>query len=198
MKKLVLIHGSPGVGKSVLATELYGELSKKGHSVHYVQEYIKDLANRKYKIDPMDQVGIFGNQTMLVNGAILGDYDYISCCSSPMLCSFYANHYSNNAFPALVDMTKDWLRYIKSTFNIEIHNYFLYLDREEYFKRFKQNGRYEGLEEAMVLQDVMLGFFKEHFPAELIYESDVQYLLGKLEGVSHDERRNESNQRNID
>lgn len=182
MKKLIFIHGSPGVGKSVLATELYGTLSKQGKSVHYVQEYIKDLANRKYKIDPMDQVGIFGNQTMLVNGAIQGGYDYISCCSSPMLCSFYANHYSNNSFMSLIDITNDWMKYVESNFDIRMYNFFLYLNREEYINRFKQNGRYEDLENVLVMQDTMLNYFNNNFPKfEIISGTeDVLNRLGEL------------------
>lgn len=164
MSKLIFIHGSPGTGKSVLATDVYSTLSKKGNSVHYVQEYIKDLANRKYVIDPMDQIGIFGNQTMLINGAVQAKYDFISCCSSPLLCSFYANYYSNNSFTSLVGVSNSWMDYLKEKFDVEIHNFFMFLEKDEYVSRFKQNGRYEDIEDSLNLQDAMLQFYEKNYP----------------------------------
>lgn len=161
---IILVHGSPGVGKSVLATELYYVLSKSGESVHYVQEYIKDLANRQYRIDPSDQMGIFGNQTMLINGAVQAKYKYITCCSSPMLCSFYANFYSDNSFESLVLMSRDWSNYITKAFNVKFHNFFLYLEKDEYAKRFKQNGRYEDFDSVLKLQDIMVEYYQKYFP----------------------------------
>lgn len=168
MTKLILIHGAPGVGKSVLSTEIYSTLSRQGESVHYVQEYIKDLANRQFKLEPLDQIGVFGNQTFLLNGAIQGGYKYITSCSSPMLCSFYANHYSNNSFPSLVSLTYNWINYIETKYEVKTYNYFINLTGNEYEERFKQNGRYENLDDARELQDRMLDYFQKYYPEFII------------------------------
>lgn len=182
MSKVLLVHGAPGVGKSVLATDVYLTLSKQGKSVHYVQEFIKDLANRKYAIDPVDQIGIFGNQTMIINGAIQAEYEFVSCCSSPLLCSFYANYYSNNSLMSLVDTTNNWLDYLETKFNVKFYNFFIYLEKEDYTNRFKQNGRYEGLDDALHLQDSMLKFYETHYPNFTMIDHNYtsENILGSL------------------
>lgn len=182
---LIQIHGTPGVGKSLLAIRLFSELSMMGFNTHYVQEWIKDMANRKYKITPPDQLGIIGNQAFLINTAVQAGYDYVTCCSSTSLCAFYANYYSDNAFPGLIEISKQWCDYVGKHYNVVMSDYFVCLDKEKYIERFRQEGRYESLEQVLKMQDSMVAWYNKHFPeTQIIKEANPNLILEQL-GINH-------------
>jgi len=59
---VVNLFGGPGVGKSTLAAQVYGELSKLGHSVELVSEYAKDCIWSDCQGLLQDQLLVAANQ----------------------------------------------------------------------------------------------------------------------------------------
>ena len=56
MKTIVInLIGSPGTGKSTLASELFSKMKWKGHDVELVSEYAKELIHDAFKDDTREQ-----------------------------------------------------------------------------------------------------------------------------------------------
>lgn len=56
------IYGGPGIGKSVLAAQVYTELSRQGESVELVREYVKPWAWNGIAVKKWDELYIFAKQ----------------------------------------------------------------------------------------------------------------------------------------
>ena len=160
---LIQIHGAPGVGKSTLAMEVHTKLSKAGFTSQYVTEWIKTYADRRWAMGPADQIGVLGGQAMSINHALEGKYDFVVTCSSPILCAFYSNYYSDNAFPGLVQVVKEWNAFQRKAYDLEVKEYFLVLPEVDYLMRYKQEGRYENFATALKMQEAMLEWYDYNF-----------------------------------
>lgn len=158
-----MLHGPPAAGKTTLALKLVIKALDRGLNATYAPEWIKDYANRKYQINNLvDSAGVVGNQMMEINHAIDADYEFIVSCSSPALCTFYANYYSNNSWLSLIPMVKEWEHNVMSK-GYTIFSPAIYLDQEEYRTRFNNRGRYEDFETCLKLQEALKSYLRINF-----------------------------------
>jgi hypothetical protein len=168
MKKIINISGAPGSGKTTLAWGLSNHLSMQSKVVHYAEEAVKDWANRKVPIGPIDQFGIFGNQTLNITSGIKSGADYIVSCTSPALCAFYANYYARTGnYLSLIDATKNFEAACLEE-GYMTYNFVLVRSEEDYRHFFKQEGRYENLEQSLGMQEIMRSWFLANFPETIV------------------------------
>jgi hypothetical protein len=175
MKTLIMLHGAPGVGKTTAAINLVNKILNKGFNVQYVPEWIKDHSNRNFKLNSLDGPAVVGNQMYELNHAITAGYEYIVSCSSPALCTFYANYYSNDSYTSLVPLVKEWQNKVIEM-DYKIYSPFIYLSQEEYKNRFNKIGRYEDFKSCLNLQEEMIDYLDTHFDICHNLESTIQQL----------------------
>ena len=181
-KTIITISGSPGSGKTTLCMGLNHALSSMGKTVFYAHEWIKDWANRKVPTAPIDQYGVFGNQTMLITSGIKSECEVITSCSSPALCAFYSQYYSDNTrFNSLKAAAIEFDKEAEAC-GYKVINYFLERDPETYKRYFKDTGRYESLEQSLQMQKEMKEWMLAAFPhsIQIRHDLDVFKILQEL------------------
>jgi nicotinamide riboside kinase len=183
--KIINIIGVPSVGKSTLAAEIYAHTSSLGIRAHLITEFIKDWAMRKIPISAINQLAVLGNQSHYITALLTSKYELGISDTSPLLCGFYANYYSDNSFPHMITAIKEWQDYLSKTYNIQIYNFFIQLTPSEYRTRYRPEGRYETLEQCLEMQETMKEWFERHDQISFINSSECnpEYIL-KLAGVN--------------
>jgi hypothetical protein len=164
MKKIVTFSGSPGSGKTTLCMNLSQTLSSMGRTVFYAHEWIKDWANREVKMIPADQFGVFGNQAALITSGMVSGAEFVTSCTSPELCAFYAEYNSGfrGRFSSLIEAAKQFDAECRAM-EYETHKYFLYRSHELYRKYHKSAGRWHDIEESVQMQDKMANWLVSNF-----------------------------------
>lgn len=182
MKKIITVSGSPGSGKSTLCMNLSQTLSSMGETVFYAHEWVKEWANRKMNITPVDQYTIFGNQVGLIASGIASEAEYVTCCTSPELCAFYAAYGSgfDGRFNSLIQASKEFEQECVR-FGYATKKIFLYRTPELYKKYHKSVGRWHGLEESIKMQDTMAEWLVSNFSnIEVKQDIEVFSLLSDI------------------
>lgn len=161
MSTIIHFLGSPGIGKSRLAMKLALNLDTD-YSAFYVPECIKDYSNRKWAMPPEDQLHIFGAQIFDLNSALAAGYDHVVTCTSPILCAFYVNYYSEYKFLSLNTLVHQYLNWMESKGHKHIF-VFPTLEEEMYRKRYESSGRYESIDESLKLQIELVNFVERYY-----------------------------------
>lgn len=90
-KKLTVINllGGPGVGKSVVAAELFAIMKKQGCKVELIHEVAKDFTWEQWHTILTEQDYVFAHQHRLQRRLVAHDIDYVIVDSSLILGLFY-------------------------------------------------------------------------------------------------------------
>lgn len=139
MEYLINIFGGPGVGKSVLAAELYIQFSKKNICSEYVGEFAKELVWSK-------RLELLSNQVYVTSGQIakmapLGQCHVVITDSPVLLGLAYSSKEALGEVNSLIANFRKW----KIDKKICVKNIYLKRDRE----KFEQNGRIHNLQESI-------------------------------------------------
>jgi nicotinamide riboside kinase len=142
------LFGGPGVGKSRLASWLFSQLNS--HKIEYVSEYVKEWAWAKQIPDSWDQFHIFATQLHKEDKILRHGIHIIS--DSPLLLQITYSIRVNCQF------VEDCLSLVRK-FETQYPSLNIYLTREV---PYDPNGRYEGLEEAKVMDKMIFDLLKEN------------------------------------
>jgi hypothetical protein len=102
------MFGGPGVGKSMLAAEVFAELKKTGHNAEIVQEVVKERVYEGLKMGVWDSVWTFGKQLKRELRALEGGVDIIVSDSPLLLQCFYAPLHGCPSSESLISIALDF------------------------------------------------------------------------------------------
>lgn len=139
MTKVIELYGSPGVGKSTLAAEIYFMLKTANTNVELVRECAKDFAWAGKALTIYDQYYITGMQASQ-EASLYSKVDYIITDSPLYLGSFYMRKYHG------VDFITPTIKGLTDRAKIDgIERYSFLLNRN---KPYNKAGRYQTEKEA--------------------------------------------------
>lgn len=156
MIKRINFFGGPGSGKSTTAAWLYSELKTRGLSIELVTEYVKIWAIRREKPEVFDQILFLGEQMHSEYRFLKHGVERIVTDSPVFLSGLYASFYD----------TENRFRLQKSILDIafEYETQFpslnIFLNRKD--REYKQEGRYQSLEEAIEIDKYIMDFLCQH------------------------------------
>lgn len=150
--KVINLFGSPAVGKSTTAAELYSVMKKKDLNVELVREYVKAWAWENRKINRYDQIYFFGKQVRHET-LLYGRVDFLITDSPVLLASFYEEYYFHQRIilPSALNFIKD-----AKTEGIEYYDFWL-----ERIEDFDPEGRYHTEEQANELHKDLNEWLKD-------------------------------------
>lgn len=162
---VINLIGSPGTGKSTLASELFAKMKWLGYDVELVSEYAKELVWEQRHETFKNELYIFAKQQHRLF-RLKGKVKYIITDRPLILSLFYNNKYGDKSetFKNLV------LEEVGKFKNIDI-----FLNRT---KPYVTKGRNESEEESKVFAEEILSLVKEYCPNHLV--------LDALEGITSD------------
>jgi hypothetical protein len=141
-------YGGAGSGKSTAAAWTFSHMKTAGYNVELVLEYIKTWAYLNRNVKSFDQVYILSKQLHAEDRLIYsGVKNLVTDC--PIDLSYiYSTFYQN---PKEIS---EPLKTIADYFDNQFPSVNIFLKRED--KEYKQEGRYQSLEEAKVIDDYIL------------------------------------------
>lgn len=149
-KKLrrINIFGGPGCGKSTVAASVFSRLKADEHEMELVDEYVKSWAYEKREICSFDQAYLFMQQLRKEHLVLRNSAGCIITDSPLGLSICYARR----------DGFKRWecLQQIADDFEEEFPSINIILEREEC--KYKQEGRYENLDQAIIMDNVIYNY----------------------------------------
>lgn len=147
--KIINIWGSPGVGKSTLAAEIYVELKKQNKSVELVTEVAKDYVYRGQRPTKDEQLSIATKQ-LYVESLKYNKVEFIITDCPVLLPYFYLETNHN------IHLTYPFLSFYNHSLSINgIKSYDFLLER--YFE-YDPNGRFETENESEILDQKLYKF----------------------------------------
>lgn len=87
------LFGGPGVGKSICASKLFGDLKLRGYLIEQVSEYAKTWAHQKRAVDVYTQLYFLSKQIKSERECLTSGYDLIVTDSPLGLCPLYTSEY---------------------------------------------------------------------------------------------------------
>lgn len=180
--KVIEFYAPPSSGKSTLAAACYVEMGYRGRTVQLIDEYVKNLADRKEYIPTrFDQPTIMGNQGQLVYNAIRAGYEAIFCQSSPRLCAWFSEWYHPGKYPSFQGFVTEWERDIEAQFGVEFIRIFIELPEQVYRERYKAEGRFEDLETCLAMQSHMKKWLSENVKNLIVvHETNATGIITQL------------------
>ncbi len=145
LKCVINIFGGPGVGKSIMASDLFSYMGKRGMSVEIVPEYAKTLNHEgRMNVLKEDQLYVFAKQHRQII-RLREQYEYLIVDSPLLLSEIYfalgEPFYNPELLPAL----------IRDTF-YKYPNWNVFLHRNKDFK-YRQEGRYQDATGAKIVDN---------------------------------------------
>ena len=119
---VIELIGSPSVGKSTTASQLFGALKSLGFNSELALECIKPLVYKGIKITPYTQYAIFGQEVAQLSN-FFNKVKFIVSDSSPLLAAYYNYHY-NNKDNSLSSACKGFYEKAKQD-GVQVFNFFL-------------------------------------------------------------------------
>lgn len=139
--------GGAGVGKSTMASKVYSNMKRDGHSVELVREYVKEWAYEGRKINPYDQVYFFAKQMKKEYIVLNAGVKYIISDSPLPLQIVYSKRIG------LGGETVEGLSKINLDFEKEFPSFNIFLERGN--KPYIEEGRYETKEQAIEVDNLV-------------------------------------------
>lgn len=172
MIRRINFYSGPCCGKSVLAANVFTDLKKQGKNIELIQEYAKELAYEKRKIQPYNQLQIFTEQLTREYRVLNSSEDVIVVSDSPILLNIpYAIKYNFKSWKALVSIAKD--------FEMEYPSLNFFLLREDC--PYTQAGRFEDLNEAKDMDNKISHFLRENdVPFIMVQYNEVDLILERI------------------
>ena len=180
MTVVVNMLGGSGIGKSTTAAGLYYQMKLRHEQVELVREYVKILAWQGIKPGQYDQVNIFGEQCKLEH-ALYGKVDYIVTDSPIVLAPIYEVYYHGDSM-----MEEATIKFLKKSAANDIKQLNIVLERA---KDYDEKGRYQTLEEAMVVDDMVKDFLTRYnMPYHVVGGSDDGRVKKIMELIDEQEK----------
>ena len=153
MNELTVINlfAGPGVGKTVLAADLFSVMKKSGAEVEMASEYAKDMVYEQRTNILKDQLYVLGKQNRRLE-RLSGQVDFAICDSPLLLCPVYAatDYYPNSFKRFALDVFHGY------------NNINFYLRRSE-TSQYQAGGRTQkDLEEARTFDMKILAFLVDN------------------------------------
>jgi nicotinamide riboside kinase len=149
-KKLIVVNliGGPGVGKSILASDLFSALKKKNISCDVSWEYIKKKLREKSLKAVESQIYIFGKQQFQLF-TLKGEVD-VAITDSPILLN---SIYDKSSCPSLKGLIlKEFAKYNNLTYCIN----------RDYNYAYEEEGRYQNEEQAKIVDQKVIEFLNDN------------------------------------
>lgn len=148
---VVNMIGGPGVGKSIITSDIFSSLKKKFVSCDISHEYIKRKLREKAIKVVQDQIYIFGKQQFQLFGMI--DDVAVVVTDSPILLSAIYPIDSDSKCPLLKGLIlKEFFSYNNITY---------YIERPDNVP-YETEGRYQDLEGAKKVDKKVISFLEEN------------------------------------
>ncbi len=154
MTTVINLLGGPGIGKSVLAAELYAHMKKKGLNVEMVREVAKDYVYDGKKIGPFEQISILGEQ-IKKESSLFNKVDYIVTDSPVLLGAFYLEY--NHKQDLASEFVSNYYRFSRNQ-GIKFLNYII--PRRG---KYQTEGRYESEQDAKCLDSAIRYYLVTEF-----------------------------------
>jgi hypothetical protein len=124
-------------------------------------------------------------QTHAITALLKGSYQLAIADTSPLLCAFYANYYSNYAFPQMLLAIQEWEQYLGKEHRVQVYNFLIELTSLEYQHRYQADGRYETLEQCLKMQSVLKQWLCDNAEITVIQKGccTAEYILQQV-GIS--------------
>jgi nicotinamide riboside kinase len=145
---IINLSGGPGVGKSILASDVFSALKRKGFSCEISSEYIKRKIREQAQKVLQNQIYIFGKQQFQLFS--MKDNVQVIVTDSPIFLSAVYDESNCPELKALI--LKEFKRYK----NI---NYYIERDSDV---PYEQEGRNQDLEGAQLIDDKVKRFMNNH------------------------------------
>ncbi len=153
MTLVVNMLGGSGIGKSTVAAGLYYNMKLQHMNVELVREYVKLLAWQGIKPGQYDQVNIFGEQCKLEH-SLYGKVDFIITDSPIVLAPIYEVFYHGDSM-----IEEAAIKFLNKSANNDVKQLNIVLERT---KGYDQRGRYQTLEEAMAVDEMVIDFLNKN------------------------------------
>lgn len=181
MTKVINLFGGSGIGKSTAAAHLFAEMKFAGLHCELVREYVKTWAWQDRKVGPFDQVYLLGKQSKY-ESILYGQVDYIVTDSPLLLCPIYERFHSGKE---LVGGAA--LNFIGNAKEKGVEHINFVLKRN---KHFDIRGRYETLEQAMQVDQLVEEYLQENgIPYNVITCSDRDRAMAIMAELTIDQPR---------
>jgi len=176
MTNIINILGSPGVGKSVLAAELFSIFKKNGYTTEIITEFAKDLVYKGGINCIQNQVYVSGIQhhkiwtilkyyqdNNIENGIVITD--------SPLILGLlYKNQNQNPFFDKFI--LNEFQNYYP--FKIKNNNYLL----NNFFENFEKTGRIHNKNDSINLYEKLKNLLEEYDIS--YYENNYEQILNNI------------------
>ena len=169
----ISFYGGPCVSKSTISAQVFCELKKQNRNIELISEFAKDLAYSGVSIKPYMQLQIFAEQVARETRVLISNPETVIVTDSPVLLSIvYAQRYSYPSWKHLVSIARDM--------ELEYPSLNFFLERGDC--PYSQTGRYETLEEAKMMDNMIYRFLEEHnVPLIKIPYNDPEKVLRKID-----------------
>ena len=154
MKKIVYFYGGPGIGKSVIAAELFAIAKKEGCESELVREYIKDWIWEGRDIKPGDQIYIASKQSRKER-ICFGSVDLI-ISDSPMYLGMFYEEKHDETYKAVPHIVKKHEEIAK------LHGYDFFHVLLKRTSKYNKNGRFQTEQEAKDIDEELKGMLSKN------------------------------------
>lgn len=158
MTKVINLFGGAGVGKSVLAAEIYVKMKMRGMNSELVREYVKEWAYEGRPVGTFDQFYLAGKQ-IRKESFLYGKVDYIITDCPLWLGAVYENVYEGTSH--IEKHIAGFTEFAESK-GVQYHNFLL-----KRFFPYDPVGRYQNEEESIKIDGLMRDLLER---ANLSYE----------------------------
>ena len=114
MTTIINMVGAPGTGKSTISALAFYELKTQNQKAELIQEYVKDWAYEKRKIESYDQIYFLAKQ-IRKESLLFNKVDYVITDSPVLMNQVYAKKFcSDHLYQAIKVSTEYYYKNVKA------------------------------------------------------------------------------------